>query len=150
MENDNNNTTTTTTTRELVGAQKIQTAGVVVADPQSRTIAQSPSFQAKKKRRQSLGGRRVSFAQPRELEEVREYYKVRNEEGHYPTILFFYSKREREGEQITKVVNSSFFFLLSLSLSLSLVYPPTIVFVFAIYLTTTTQNITDTSTDQPS
>jgi len=148
MENDNNNTTTTTTTRELVGAQKIQTAGVVVADPQSRTIAQSPSFQAKKKRRQSLGGRRVSFAQPRELEEVREYYKVRNEEGHYPTILFFYSKREREGEQITKVVNSSFFFLLSLSLSL--VYPPTIVFVFAIYLTTTTQNITDTSTDQPS
>jgi hypothetical protein len=145
MENDNNNTTTTTTTRELVGAQKIQTAGVVVADPQSRTIAQSPSFQAKKKRRQSLGGRRVSFAQPRELEEVREYYKVRNEEGHYPTILFFYSKREREGEQITKVVNSSFF-----SLSLSLVYPPTIVFVFAIYLTTTTQNITDTSTDQPS
>ena len=96
MENDNNNTTTTTTTRELVGAQKIQTAGVVVADPQSRTIAQSPSFQAKKKRRQSLGGRRVSFAQPRELEEVREYYKVRNEEGHYPTILFFYSKRERE------------------------------------------------------
>ena len=149
MENDNN-TTTTTTTRELVGAQKIQTAGVVVADPQSRTIAQSPSFQAKKKRRQSLGGRRVSFAQPRELEEVREYYKVRNEEGHYPTILFFYSKREREreGEQITKVVNSSFFFLLSLSLSL--VYPPTIVFVFAIYLTTTTQNITDTSTDQPS
>ena len=146
MENDNNNTTTTTTTRELVGAQKIQTAGVVVADPQSRTIAQSPSFQAKKKRRQSLGGRRVSFAQPRELEEVREYYKVRNEEGHYPTILFFYSKREREreGEQITKVVNSSFF-----SLSLSLVYSPTIVFVFAIYLTTTTQNITDTSTDQP-
>ena len=144
MENDNNNTTTTTTTRELVGAQKSQTAGVVVADPQSRTIAQSPSFQAKKKRRQSLGGRRVSFAQPRELEEVREYYKVRNEEGHYPTILFFYSKREREreGEQITKVVNSSFF-------SLSLVYPPTIVFVFAIYLTTTTQNITDTSTDQP-
>ena len=96
MENDNNNTTTTTTTRELVGAQKIQTAGVVVADPQSRMIAQSPSFQAKKKRRQSLGGRRVSFAQPRELEEVREYYKVRNEEGHYPTILFFYSKRERE------------------------------------------------------
>ena len=150
MENDNNNTTTTTTTRGLVGAQKIQTAGVVVADPQSRTIAQSPSFQAKKKRRQSLGGRRVSFAQPRELEEVREYYKVRNEEGHYPTILFFYSKREREreGEQITKVVNSSFFFLLSLSLSL--VYSPTIAFVFAIYLTTTTQNITDTSTDQPS
>ena len=146
MENENNKTTTTTTTRELVGAQKIQTAGVVVADPQSRTIAQSPSFQAKKKRRQSLGGRRVSFAQPRELEEVREYYKVRNEEGHYPTILFFYSKREREGEQITKVVNSSFFFLLSLSL----VYSPTIVFVFAIYLTTTTQNITDTSTDQPS
>ena len=95
MENDNNNTTTTTTTRELVGAQKIQTAGVVVADPQSRTIAQSPSFQAKKKRRQSLGGRRVSFAQPRELEEVREYYKVRNEEGHYPIILFF-TQRERE------------------------------------------------------
>ena len=149
MENDNNNTTTTTTTRELVGAQKIQTAGVVVADPQSRTIAQSPSFQAKKKRRQSLGGRRVSFAQPRELEEVREYYKVRNEEGHYPTIFVFLLKeREREGEQITKVVNSSFFS--SLSLSLSLVYPPTIVFVFAIYLTTTTQNITDTSTDQPS
>jgi hypothetical protein len=147
MENDNNNnTTTTTTTRELVGAQKIQTAGVVVADPQSRTIAQSPSFQAKKKRRQSLGGRRVSFAQPRELEEVREYYKVRNEEGHYPTILFFYSKRERERRGTNnKVVNSSFF-----SLSLSLVYSPTIVFVFAIYLTTTTQNITDTSTDQPS
>ena len=147
MENDNNNTTTTTTTRELVGAQKIQTAGVVVADPQSRTIAQSPSFQAKKKRRQSLGGRRVSFAQPRELEEVREYYKVRNEEGHYPTILFF-TQRERERERRgtnNKVVNSSFF-----SLSLSLVYSPTIVFVFAIYLTTTTQNITDTSTDQPS
>jgi len=79
---------------------KIQT--VVVADPQSRTIAQSPSFQAKKKRRQSLGGRRVSFAQPRELEEVREYYKVRNEEGHYPTILFFYSKREREREKGNK------------------------------------------------
>ena len=95
MENDNNNTTTTTTTRELVGAQKIQTAGVVVADPQSRTIAQSPSFQAKKKRRQSLGGRRVSFAQPRELEEVREYYKVRNEEG-LPHNFVFYSKRERE------------------------------------------------------
>ena len=131
MEKDNNNTTTTTTTRELVGAQKIQTAGVVVADPQSRTIAQSPSFQAKKKRRQSLGGRRVSFAQPRELEEVREYYKVRNEEGHYPTILFFYSKREREGEQITKVVNSSFFFLLSslsLSLSLSFIHQPLLSF----------------------
>ena len=132
MENDNNNTTTTTTTRELVGAQKIQTAGVVVADPQSRTIAQSPSFQAKKKRRQSLGGRRVSFAQPRELEEVREYYKVRNEEGHYPTILFFYAKREREGEQITKVVNSSFFFLLSLSLSLSFIHQP--LFSFSRYI----------------
>ena len=129
MENDNNNTTTTTTTRELVGAQKIQTAGVVVADPQSRTIAQSPSFQAKKKRRQSLGGRRVSFAQPRELEEVREYYKVRNEEGHYPTILFFTQReREREGEQITKVVNSSFFFLLSLSLSLSFIHQPLLSF----------------------
>jgi len=133
MENDNNNTTTTTTTRELVGAQKIQTAGVVVADPQSRTIAQSPSFQAKKKRRQSLGGRRVSFAQPRELEEVREYYKVRNEEGHYPTILFFLLKeREREGEQITKVVNSSFFFLLSLSLSLSFIHQP--LFSFSRYI----------------
>ena len=150
MENDNNNTTTTTTTRELVGAQKIQTAGVVVADPQSRTIAQSPSFQAKKKRRQSLGGRRVSFAQPRELEEVREYYKVRNEEGHYPTILFFYSKRERERRGTNNKSCEFFFLLSSLSLSLSLVYPPTIVFVFAIYLTTTTQNITDTSTDQPS
>ena len=57
---------------------KIQT--VVVADPQSRTIAQSPSFQAKKKRRQSLGGRRVSFAQPKELVEIREYYMVRNEQ----------------------------------------------------------------------
>ena len=111
---------------------KIQT--VVVADPQSRTIAQSPSFQAKKKRRQSLGGRRVSFAQPRELEEVREYYKVRNEEGHYPTILFFYSKREREGEQITKVVNSSFFFLLSLSLSLSLSFIHQPLFSFSRYI----------------
>ena len=119
MENDNNNTTTTTTTRELVGAQKIQTAGVVVADPQSRTIAQSPSFQAKKKRRQSLGGRRVSFAQPRELEEVREYYKVRNEEGHYPTILFFYSKRERERRGTNNKSCEFFFLLSSLSLSLS-------------------------------
>ena len=130
MENDNNNTTTTTTTRELVGAQKIQTAGVVVADPQSRTIAQSPSFQAKKKRRQSLGGRRVSFAQPRELEEVREYYKVRNEEGHYPTILFFYSKRERRG---TNNKSCEFFFLLS-SLSLSLSFIHQLLFSFSRYI----------------
>jgi len=134
MENDNNNTTTTTTTRELVGAQKIQTAGVVVADPQSRTIAQSPSFQAKKKRRQSLGGRRVSFAQPRELEEVREYYKVRNERrGTLPhNFVFLLKEREREGEQITKVVNSSFFFLLSLSLSLSFIHQP--LFSFSRYI----------------
>ena len=131
MENDNNNTTTTTTTRELVGAQKIQTAGVVVADPQSRTIAQSPSFQAKKKRRQSLGGRRVSFAQPRELEEVREYYKVRNEEGHYPTILFF-TQRERERRGTNNKSCEFFFLLSSLSLSLSFIHQP--LFSFSRYI----------------
>ena len=53
-------------------AAKIQTV-----DPQSRSIARSPSFQTKTKRRQSVGGRRVSFAQPKELEKVREFYKVR-------------------------------------------------------------------------
>jgi hypothetical protein len=96
MENETNNAT-----REEgeLGAQKIQT---VVADPLSRKIAQSPSFQAKKKRRQSLGGRRVSFAQPRELEEVREYYKVRSERWTALAIFFsaFREEREREGEQI--------------------------------------------------
>jgi hypothetical protein len=91
MENETNNAT-----REEgeLGAQKIQT---VVADPLSRKIAQSPSFQAKKKRRQSLGGRRVSFAQPRELEEVREYYKVRSERWTALAIFFLpFEKRERE------------------------------------------------------
>jgi hypothetical protein len=97
MENETNNAT-----REggELGAQKIQT---VVADPLSRKIAQSPSFQAKKKRRQSLGGRRVSFAQPRELEEVREYYKVRSERWTALAIFFLpfeKREREREGEQI--------------------------------------------------
>ena len=98
MENETNNAT-----REggELGAQKIQT---VVADPLSRKIAQSPSFQAKKKRRQSLGGRRVSFAQPRELEEVREYYKVRSERWTALAIFFLpFEKRERRGTNSVRV-----------------------------------------------
>jgi hypothetical protein len=120
MENETNNAT-----REEgeLGAQKIQT---VVADPLSRKIAQSPSFQAKKKRRQSLGGRRVSFAQPRELEEVREYYKVRSERWTALAIFFLpFEKREREkgnkyceSERISRAHRASSSLSLSLSLSL--------------------------------
>ena len=65
---------------------KIQT--VVVADPQSRTIAQSPSFQAKKKRRQSLGGRRVSFAQPKELVEIKSITRCVTNRDYYANLVF--------------------------------------------------------------